>query len=347
MKKTLALSALAVVAGLLPARATVVLNTISLTGGTATQSSDPFGFAASRAIDGVKTGVNPDFSHTNNGANEWWRVTTPSAISADGIRVYNRTDCCSDRLNGAVVRAFSDAAWSTNVFTSPAVSGSPRVLDLQFGSRLSVQSLEVALSNNFLSLAEVELFTLDNVTLPLGTNLTRAAILGMSVMQSSEYNGGQFPAGNGVDGNNGSFTHTDGALTNPSWQVNFGEMMQIQSVNLHNREGCCPERLRDITVSVLDGSGTTLWTSALLNPANALGSPTDIFLDIAALNGGNPLVGQSILVSRTSSSGITQDDGNVLALGEVTVIGGSVIPEPGAVSLAALGALALVRRRRK
>jgi hypothetical protein len=50
-------------------RATSVLSAVDLkNGAVASQSSNPYGFPAERVIDEVTTGANPDFNHTNNGA---------------------------------------------------------------------------------------------------------------------------------------------------------------------------------------------------------------------------------------------------------------------------------------
>jgi hypothetical protein len=330
-------------------QATMVLTPISLSGAVASTSSDPYGFSPNRAIDGITTGVNPDFSHTNNGANEYWRLVLPANVPVDIVRIYNRTDCCGGRLNGAVVNAFSDAGLATNVYSSAPIAGASSRIDFPLTGTPSVRALQVDQHNEFLSLAEVQLFTLSNVTLPLGTNLSLANISTMSLSQSSEYNGGQFPAGYAMDGSASNFSHTDGgAVGNAWWKANIGETMRLQSVNIQNRgDGCCPERLRDIQVEVLDGSGTPVWTSITLNPGNSSGSPSAIFLDLQALNGGVPVFGNQIRITRITdgTGGLGPDDSRVLAMGEVTFIGGSV-PEASSVGCLSL-ALGLLLARRK
>jgi hypothetical protein len=171
---------------------------------------------------------------------------------------------------------------------------------------------------------------------------------------SSAWQGGDFASGgvypaelalDNVTGDPGNFTHTQGGLSsNQWWKANLGESMQIQQVNIENRVACCPERLRDITVTVLDGSGATLWTSALLNPGNALGGPAVLSLDIQALNGGVPILGNQVVITRTSSS--PTDDGNILAMSEVNIIGGS-IPEPTSYLMLGLGLCSVTARRKR
>jgi hypothetical protein len=331
-------------------QATLVLTPISLSGAVASGSSDPYGFSPNRAIDGITTGINPDFSHTGNGINEYWRLVLPANVPVDMVRIYNRTDCCAGRLNGAVVNAFSDAGLSTNVYTSAPIAAAASRIDFLLTGSPSVRALQVDHHNEFLSLAEVQLFAASNVMLPLGTNLSLANISGMALSQSSEYNGGQFPAGNAMDGSASNFSHTDvNDAGNAWWKANIGETMHLQSVNIQNRgDGCCQGRLRDIQVEVLDGSGTPVWTSIVLNPGNASSSPAAIFLDLQALNGGMPVLGNQIRITRITdpTGGTGPDDARVLSMGEVTFIGGSV-PEASSAGCLALTLGMLLSRRKR
>lgn len=322
---TLSMCSLAL--GVIRAGATPVLTPVSLAGAVASESSDPFGFPASRAIDGNTNGWNPDFCHTNNGA-EWWRLDLAAPTNVDVIRVFNRTDCCSTRTNGAIVNAFDGSL--TNVYASAPFAGAPRVSDYTFSSTQSVKRVEVDLTGNYLSLAEVQLFTKALVSLPLGTNLSTVGLAGLKASQSSAWGGGDyasggvFPPERALNGSTADFTHTgDGQTSNQWWKADLGETMRLQTVTLANRgDGCCPERLRDITLDVLDSGGSVLWTSGLLNPGNVLGSPAQIFVDIQAANGGNPLEGNQVRVTRTTTNAGSHD-GYILALGEVTIVGGS------------------------
>jgi hypothetical protein len=104
-------------------RATSVLPAVDLTtGAVATESSNPYGFPPERVIDGVTTGRNPDFNHTNNGPEEWLRIDLTNATPADHLRIINRADCCSDRLNGTIVRAFTGLRPSEDCRVKSAIS---------------------------------------------------------------------------------------------------------------------------------------------------------------------------------------------------------------------------------
>lgn len=140
--------------------------------------------------------------------------------------------------------------------------------------------------------------------------------LGKTATQSTDH--GAFPASNGVNGNLGDFTHTNGNDNNASWQVDLGSNTAVDQVTLFNRgDGCCQYRLRDITVQVFDASNTLVYTSPVLNPGNSLNGPATIVV--------NPgVAGRFVKVSRASLPG-GGDDNNVLSLGEVQVVSTSVL----------------------
>lgn len=72
---------------------------------TPTQSSTAFGGVAARAVDGNLDGVfgHGSVTHTTEEAEPYWQVDLGAAHYIDEIRLYNRTDCCSDRLKDLVV----------------------------------------------------------------------------------------------------------------------------------------------------------------------------------------------------------------------------------------------------
>ena len=144
---------------------------------------------------------------------------------------------------------------------------------------------------------------------------------GGSASQSSNWVGNSFPASNAIDGVLGNFTHTAQGQTPASWQLTLSEDSVINQVVLHNRDGCCSSRLRDLTVSVLDSTNNTIYQSQLLNPENNLNSPALITLDLP-----ESLLGRVIQIVRTPDPDLSGGSGNadeasVLALGEVQVNG--------------------------
>src|SRR5262245_34865158 len=72
--------------------------------GTATQSSTAFGADAQRAIDGNENGNWPagSVTHTTQEVDPFWQIDLGASYYIDGIRIFNRTDCCQDRLHDYV-----------------------------------------------------------------------------------------------------------------------------------------------------------------------------------------------------------------------------------------------------
>ena len=145
--------------------------------------------------------------------------------------------------------------------------------------------------------------------------------------QSSLFLGSSFPAELAIDGNFNNFTSTDHIDTNSTWQVCLPTSMPIRSIVLHNRAGCCQERLRDITVQIFNDSGcidvtspaaSLVFESPLLNPGNVLGGPARLSVDLIALGTGE-VVGNVVRVVRTPDTVGSTTDRNSLALGEVEV----------------------------
>ena len=68
-----------------------------------TQSSTGWGGDASRAVDGNTSGnwFDSSTTHTYNGANEYWELDLTQKYSIKEIKIFNRTDCCWKRLEGA------------------------------------------------------------------------------------------------------------------------------------------------------------------------------------------------------------------------------------------------------
>jgi hypothetical protein len=61
-----------------------------------------------RANDGNTNGSFPSNSvtHTKAENNPWWRLAFTQSVPVTSVVVWNRTDCCKKRLNGAVVKVF-------------------------------------------------------------------------------------------------------------------------------------------------------------------------------------------------------------------------------------------------
>lgn len=85
--------------------------------GTASQSSTAFGAIASNAINGSPWGK---YTHTNSDGYKWWKLVLEEEIEVSRVNVYNRSDCCQFRLNGAVLYLIGTAG---NIIDSRTLSG--------------------------------------------------------------------------------------------------------------------------------------------------------------------------------------------------------------------------------
>lgn len=76
--------------------------------GTAIQSSNYQDTQANRAHDGNTDGVfeKGSVTHTNEETNPWWLLDLGATKDIGKIVIHNRSDCCGERLNDAVVEAF-------------------------------------------------------------------------------------------------------------------------------------------------------------------------------------------------------------------------------------------------
>jgi len=135
-------------------------------GKTATESS--IYAPASRAVDGNTDGNFDDGSvaHTGYEANPWWQVDLGAPKTVNSVVVWNRTDCCGDRLSDYWIFVSNTpfaptdtpatlqnraGTWSSHQTTAPNPSTSVVVPGMQ-GQYVRVQ-LGVA---NFLNVAEVQ-----------------------------------------------------------------------------------------------------------------------------------------------------------------------------------------------
>ena len=218
-------------------------------GKTATQSSDYLTYEASKAVDGNTDGDlnNGSVSHTDNSGEKWWEVDLGELYFIDDIKIWNRTDCCSDRLSNYYV-FFNDAPFTTNTIaqlkTEQGVTYYHRTTkpnpstSLPVGGKARYVRIQVTGANGNLSLAEVQVFA---------TNIAR----NKTATQSSDYL--IYDASRAVDGNtDGDFSHGSVSHTNNGgekwWEVDLGGISFIDDVKIWNRTGCCSDRLSDYYV---------------------------------------------------------------------------------------------------
>ena len=104
------------------------------TAGVASQSSTAYGAPAARAADGNPTATFSDgsVSHTSDESDPWWEIDLQEMKPIGMIRIWNRGDCCGERLQGAAVSVLDNArheVYSTTL--TDAATGSSHALPVE------------------------------------------------------------------------------------------------------------------------------------------------------------------------------------------------------------------------
>lgn len=138
-------------------------------GKKAFQSSTGYGGNSNRAVDGKTDGnymTTASVTHTNQELHAWWQVDLGKVETIDLIRIWNRTDCCAERLSDFYVLVSNQAFSSTNLQETLQQPGVWHVFfEGQPGTKTDIpvhapgRYVRIQLSrSNYLSLAEVEVF---------------------------------------------------------------------------------------------------------------------------------------------------------------------------------------------
>ncbi|MDT4955975.1 MAG: hypothetical protein QOJ02_4113 [Acidobacteriota bacterium] len=285
-------------------------------GRTATQSSDPFGAPASRAIDGNTDGdwYHNSITHTGYDNQAWWQVDLGSVQYIDAVKVWNRTDAVPDRLSNFYVFVSDVPFTSTDLLTTQSQPGVARYsvpgqggVETNISISRSGRYVRVQLAGfNYLSLAEVQVWGNPAAQ----TNLA----LNQSVSQSSNPFGA--PASRAADGNtdgnwsNNSVTHT-GQDSQAWWQVDLSIIQSIGTIKVWNRTDAVTDRLSNFYVFVSDVPFASTDLTTTLNQSGVTSYYT-------AGQGGVPT---TIPVNRTGRYVRVQLSGtNYLSLAEVQVL---------------------------
>ncbi|MGK0185276.1 MAG: hypothetical protein ACI9R3_001052 [Verrucomicrobiales bacterium] len=128
--------------------------------------------------------------------------------------------------------------------------------------------------------------------------------------QSSEWNGGLFPASYAIDGDINSFSHTDTDTEDNHWLLAFDTERPMQSIEVIARADCCSGRLTDTVLRILDDEGESVFVVTIDDPG--LGQTATFKLPDGTF-------GKSLRIG--FEEGQTNPQGNrVLHLGEVRVL---------------------------
>ena len=161
--------------------------------GTANQLTTAFNGIASRAIDDNTSGVwnERSVTHTVAGVGQWWSVTLDDTYNIGDINIWNRTNCCSSRLDNITVTVEDgneNVVWSENITSSSATT-----LTVNAGGVAGNVIRITQNQNQALSLAEVQVYEF-NGTPPPVANLIEAedytAMSGVQTQNTADTGGG-------------------------------------------------------------------------------------------------------------------------------------------------------------
>jgi len=131
------------------------------TGGTVSQSSTAYGGAASRATDGNTNGNwgGRSTTHTHTSTNPWWKTKMANANSVQKVVIYNRYDCCWQRLANPIVSLNLNGALVKEIKYEGTVGrGASQEFDFE-GAEGDEVMVRLEGTNRILSLAEVQIFS--------------------------------------------------------------------------------------------------------------------------------------------------------------------------------------------
>ncbi|XP_078615314.1 uncharacterized protein LOC144884146 [Branchiostoma floridae x Branchiostoma japonicum] len=186
-------------------------------------------------------------THTAGEANPTWWVDLGQSYVVDRVVIFNRQDCCPERLNPFNIHIGD----SDQVSTNPQCGGDHRIALNQPTISVSCQgmwgryvSVRAPGSYRILSLCEVQIFPAAGVNVAVGKTAFQTST-GM-------------PPHLAVDGNTNSnhYALSCSAIyppeANPTWWVDLGQSYVVDRVVIFNRQDCCPERLNPFNIHIGD-----------------------------------------------------------------------------------------------
>ncbi|XP_035675909.1 cell surface hyaluronidase-like [Branchiostoma floridae] len=225
------------------------------------QSSVSFDGEPARAVDGSTGGVYDKGTCTHTAVHgedsPWWYVDLQETFEIGRVAIFNRIDCCPERINPFNLHIGD----SSDVTTNPKVGG-----DWSFSSEQGQQlvihvngtkgryvGISAPGSYRFLTLCEVQVF---EVQRDIVANL---ALRQPTSQSSLDWSG---PSGLAVDGgrsgsyDDGSCTHT-ATEDNPWWYVDLGGTQEVDHITIFNRVDHSPDRINYFNLHIGDNSDVT------------------------------------------------------------------------------------------
>lgn len=230
-------------------------------GKPAYQSSEGWGGKPGKAVDGktVTRYRGGSCTHTRRDKTSWWSTNLGAVYDIKSVKVFNRMDCCSERLSGArvvVMDQYENPVGHCGAANAMENTKGKEIFTLECPANLKGQFVAVYhTKRNYLTLCEVQVF--GELSNPQPEPRVNLALNKPSTQARAGWRG---YAKNGNDGNPNtnyrgkSCTHTH-RINGAWWQVNLLANYAITKVQVFNRMDCCSERLSNFKVNILDEAG--------------------------------------------------------------------------------------------
>merc|ERR1719401_3095446 len=206
-------------------------------------------YPAWRAIDGKTYDYEAPYggiSHTCEGSIPWWRVDLNKSYSIVEIVIWNREDCCSDKLSNSKVEIILE----NKIVDTKTIGNTSGKVTITFnysgvvGDAVRIQ----ATTTTAIHVTEVQVFA--------ATFISNVALEG-SASQSCVYKNNMYPAWRAIDGKTydyeapyGGISHTcEGSI--PWWRVDLNKSYSIVEIVIWNREDCCSDKLSNSKVEII------------------------------------------------------------------------------------------------
>jgi len=201
-------------------------------------------------------------THTNrNGKQTWWAVDLGKYYDITEVTVYNRKDCCSERLSNFVVEVLDQHEKEVGTCGNGGNMARVESKTIKCATALTGQFVVIYLPTpNYLTLCEVKVKGTESAEQP--KPLVNIALNKLASQSSTIHEG---PASRAIDGKtSGSWhdktcTHTQNAASQqgaqPWLKINLFDRYIVTHVKLNNRVDCCSERLSNAVVEVLGLDG--------------------------------------------------------------------------------------------
>uniref|UniRef100_A0A3B1JGW4 Fucolectin tachylectin-4 pentraxin-1 domain-containing protein n=1 Tax=Astyanax mexicanus TaxID=7994 RepID=A0A3B1JGW4_ASTMX len=208
-------------------------------------------------------------THTMPETDPWLRVELPGVYKITSVTIFNRGDCCSERIHGAQVRIGNSLKNNGNENKIVAVIGpmGSEVIKTYKFKATEGRFVNIFLpgQRKILTLCEVkvyadEIFDPKSFYLHDKEDLDNIALRGtatQSSLHSSEISAGFGLPLNAIDGNRNSDLMKGSCMrtqqeTSPWWRLSLPRRYVISSVALTNRGDCCSEHVDGAEIRIGD-----------------------------------------------------------------------------------------------